>query len=144
MVLSCRRCLYILEINPLSVTSFADIAHSVCWLSFCSVSFAVQKLSVSLAPMCLLLFYGHSSRRWTREDVAGLVRERLASVQRKRASESTVLYGVLNPFLVCFVHAVRVRLSTGSCPVFPAPSIEGTFFPLLCFGHTHGIWRFPG
>ena len=45
--LSCMNCLYILDINPLSVISLANIfSHSVGWDSFCFalVSFAVQKL----------------------------------------------------------------------------------------------------
>ena len=44
--LSCMSCLYILEINPLSVVSFAIIfSHSEgCLFTFLIVSFAVQKL----------------------------------------------------------------------------------------------------
>ena len=44
--LSCRSCLYILEINPLSVVSFAIIFfHSKgCLFTLLIVSFAVQKL----------------------------------------------------------------------------------------------------
>ena len=46
LLLSCMSCLYILEINPLSVASFASIfSHSEgCLLVLCMVSFAVQKL----------------------------------------------------------------------------------------------------
>ena len=46
LVLSCMRCLYILEINPISVVSFASIfSHSECCLfTLLIVSFAVQKL----------------------------------------------------------------------------------------------------
>ena len=46
LVLSCMRCLYILEINPLSVVSFAIIfSHSEgCLFTLLIVSFAVQKL----------------------------------------------------------------------------------------------------
>ena len=46
LVLSCISCLYILEINPLSVTSFAAIfSHSEDSLfTLLIVSFAVQKL----------------------------------------------------------------------------------------------------
>ena len=46
MVLSCMSCLYILEINPLSVVSFAIIfSHSEGFLfTLLIVSFAVQKL----------------------------------------------------------------------------------------------------
>ena len=46
LVLSCMSCLYILEINPLSIVSFAIIfSHSECCLfTLLIVSFAVQKL----------------------------------------------------------------------------------------------------
>jgi len=46
LVLSCMSCLYILEINPLSVVSFATIfSHSEgCLFTLLIVSFAVQKL----------------------------------------------------------------------------------------------------
>ena len=48
LVLSCKSCLYILEINPLSVVSFAIIlSHSEgCLFTLLIVSFAVQKLEV--------------------------------------------------------------------------------------------------
>ena len=46
LVLSCMSCLYILEINPLSVVSFAIIfSHSEgCLLTLLIVPFVVQKL----------------------------------------------------------------------------------------------------
>ena len=46
LVLSCMSCLYILEINPVSVVSFAIIFfHSEgCLFTLLIVSFAVQKL----------------------------------------------------------------------------------------------------
>ena len=46
LVLSCMSCLYILEINPLSVVSFVIIfSHSEgCLFTLLIVSFAVQKL----------------------------------------------------------------------------------------------------
>ena len=45
LALGCMSCLYILEINPLSVVSFAIISsHSEgCFLTLLIVSFAVQK-----------------------------------------------------------------------------------------------------
>ena len=48
LVLTCMSCLYILEINPLSVVSFAIIfSHSEgCLFSLLIVSFAMQKLYV--------------------------------------------------------------------------------------------------
>ena len=47
LLLSCISCLYILEINPLSVASFETIfSHSVsCLFVFFMASFAVQKLA---------------------------------------------------------------------------------------------------
>ena len=46
LALSCMSCLYILEINPLSVVSFAiTFSHSEgCLFTLLTVSFAVQKL----------------------------------------------------------------------------------------------------
>ena len=46
LVLSCMSCLYILEINPLSVVSFAIIfsRSEGCLFTLLIVSFAVQKL----------------------------------------------------------------------------------------------------
>jgi len=57
LVLSCRRCFYILEINPLWVTSFANIfSHSVgCLFILFRVSFAVQTL-LSLIRFHLFIF----------------------------------------------------------------------------------------
>ena len=48
LVLSCLSCLYVLEINPLSVVSFAIIfSHSEgCLFTLFVVSFAVQKLLI--------------------------------------------------------------------------------------------------
>ena len=53
LVLSCMSCLYILEINPLSVVSFAIIfSHSEGYLfTLLIVCFAVQKLLIT----CLMM-----------------------------------------------------------------------------------------
>ena len=52
LVLSCMSCLYILEINPLSVVSFAKIFfHSEgCLFTWLIVSFAVQTLLGLIRP----------------------------------------------------------------------------------------------
>ena len=57
LILSCMSCLYILKINPLLVTSFANIfSHSVRFLFILfMVSFAVQKL-LSLIRSLLHIF----------------------------------------------------------------------------------------
>jgi len=57
LVLRCRRCFYILEINSSSVASFENIfSHSVCCLFvFLRVSFAMQK-RLSLIKSHLFIF----------------------------------------------------------------------------------------
>ena len=57
LALSCRSCLYIFEINSLSIASFAIIfSHSEgCLFTLLRVSFVVQKLLI-LIWSCLLLF----------------------------------------------------------------------------------------
>ena len=57
LVMSCMSCLYILEINPLSVVSIAIIfSHSEgCLFTVLRVSFAVQKL-LSLISSQLFIF----------------------------------------------------------------------------------------
>ena len=57
LALSCMSCLYILEINPLSVVSFVVIfSHSAgCHFTLLVVSFAVQKL-LSLIRSHLITF----------------------------------------------------------------------------------------
>ena len=58
LVLSCMSCLYILEINPLSVVSFAIIfSHSEgCLFTLLVVSFAMQKLLFNQVPVVYFLF----------------------------------------------------------------------------------------
>ena len=71
LALTCINCLYILEINPLLVVSFAIIfSHSEdCLFTLLIVSFTVQKL-LSLVRSHLFCFYFHYSRRWAIEDLA--------------------------------------------------------------------------
>ena len=58
LVLSCMCCLHILEINPLSVVSFAIIFfHSEgCLFTLLIVSFAVQKLLSLILSHLFILF----------------------------------------------------------------------------------------
>ena len=60
LTLSCISCLYILEINPLSVASFANIfSHSEgCLFILFMVSFAVQKLlSFNRSHLFIFVFF---------------------------------------------------------------------------------------
>ena len=66
-------CLYILEINSLSIASFAIIcSHSeVCLFTLLIVSFVVQKLlSLIKFHLFIFCFYFHYSGRWVIEDPA--------------------------------------------------------------------------
>ena len=71
LVLTCMSCFYNLEINPLSVVSFAIIfSHSKCCLfTLLIVYFAMQKLS-SLIRSHLFVFYFCYYRRCVIEDLA--------------------------------------------------------------------------
>ena len=74
LVLNCISCLYIFEINLLSVASVAIIfSYSEGYLlTLLIVSFVVQKI-LSLIRSCLFVyfcFYFHYSRRWVIEDPA--------------------------------------------------------------------------
>ena len=69
LLLSCMSCLYILEINPLSVASLVNIfSHSVgCLFILFRVSFAVQKLWSLNSPHLFIFIFrltndGHSNR----------------------------------------------------------------------------------
>ena len=73
LVLSCMSCLYILEINPLPVVSFAIIfSHSKgCLFTLLMVYFAVQKLlSLIRSYLFTFVFCFHYSRKWILEDLA--------------------------------------------------------------------------
>ena len=66
-------CLYILEVNPLSVVSLATIfSHSEsCHFTLLIVSLAVQKpFKFNQVPLVYFCFYFHYSRRWVIEDLA--------------------------------------------------------------------------
>ena len=67
LILSCMSCLYILEINYLSFTSFAKIfSHSVgCPFILLTVSFAVQKFLNIIVTF--VYFYFHYSKRWLKK-----------------------------------------------------------------------------
>ena len=73
VVLSCMSCWCILEVNTLSVVSFAIMfSHSEgCLFTLFIVSFAVQKaFKFNQVPLVYFCFYFHYSRWWTIEDLA--------------------------------------------------------------------------
>ena len=72
VVLSCMSCLYILEINPLSIVSFAIIfSHSTVVFSPClEFPLLCKSFSVQSGPTHSLVFLFLLSRRWVIEDLA--------------------------------------------------------------------------
>ena len=72
LVLSCTSCLYILEINPLSIVTFAIIFfHSEgCLFTLLIVFFAVQKLVSLIRSHLLTSVFFLYSRKWVTEDLA--------------------------------------------------------------------------
>ena len=65
-------CLYILEMNPLSVVSFTIIfSHSEgCLFTLLIVSFAVQKLLSLIRSQLFTFVFICYSRKWVIEDLA--------------------------------------------------------------------------
>ena len=69
LVLSCMSCLYIVEINPLSVVSYDIIfSHSEGCL-FTLLICCVKALKFNQVPLAYFCFYLHYSRRWVIEDL---------------------------------------------------------------------------
>ena len=71
LVLSCMSCLYILEINSLSIVSFAIIfPHSEgCLFTLFIVCFA-KAFKFNQVPIVYFCFYFRYSRKWVIEDLA--------------------------------------------------------------------------
>ena len=72
LILSCMSCLYVLEINPLSVASFANMfSHSEgCLIILFMVSFAVQKLlSFIRSHLFIFVFISISLGGWSKKTI---------------------------------------------------------------------------
>ena len=72
LALSYMSCLYILEINPLSVVSFASIFSSSesCLFTLLSFLCYAKAFKFNQVPFVYFCFYFHYSRRWVIEDLA--------------------------------------------------------------------------
>ena len=67
LVLNCPSCLYILDINPLSVISFAIIfSHS----EGCLFTLLLKAFKFNQTPLVYFCFYFHYFRTWVIEDLA--------------------------------------------------------------------------
>ena len=72
LALSCMSCLYILEINPLSVVSFAIIfsLSEGCLFTLLSFLCCAKAFKFNQVPLVYFCFYFHYSRRWVIENLA--------------------------------------------------------------------------
>ena len=113
LILSCMSCLFILEINPLSVVWFVTVfSHSEgCLLTLFISSFAVQKLfSLSRSHLFIYFcFYFHYSRSRVKEDLAVIyVKECTAyKPSSTRFIVSGITFKSLIHFEFIFVYGVR-------------------------------------
>ena len=113
LVLSYMSGLYILEINTLSVTSFANtISHSVdCLFVLFMVSFAVQKLfNLIRSHLFIFVFIFITLGGGSKKDLAVVyVKECSAHVSSKSFIVSSFIFGSLIHFEFIFVYGVKGR-----------------------------------
>ena len=109
LVLSCISCLYILEINPLSVVSFAVV------LPFWGLSFhlaysflcCAKAFKFNQVPLVYFGFYFHYPRRWVLEDLVLIyVIECSAYFSSKSFIVSGLTFRSLIHFKFIFVYSV--------------------------------------
>ena len=103
-------CLYILEINPLSVVSFAIIfSHSGGSFHRVYSFFAVQKLlSLTRSHLFTFIFYFHYSRRWIIKDLAWTMSlSALPMFSSKSFMVSGLTFRSLIHFKFIFVYGIR-------------------------------------
>ena len=109
VLLSCVSCLYILDINPLLVTSFTNIfSHSIgCLFILLMVSFDVQKL-LSLFRCHLFIFISFAlGERSKKLFLQYLSKSVLPMFSSKSFTFSGLKYRSLNHFEFIFVYGVR-------------------------------------
>ena len=113
LISNCLSCLYILEINPLSVDSFANIfSHSEgCLFILFMVSFAVQKLlSLIRSHLFIFVFIFITLGGGSKKDLAVVyVKECSAHVSSKSFIVSSFIFGSLIHFEFIFVYGVKGR-----------------------------------
>jgi len=103
LVLSFMNCLDILEVNPLSVASFANIfSHSEGGLLF-MVSSVVQKLLSLIRSHLFIFFNFHYSGKWAKKDLAVIyVKECSAYVFLEELCSVWPYTEIFKPFKIYF------------------------------------------
>ena len=108
LLLSCVSCLYILEINPLSVALFVNILyHSEgCLFVLLMVSFAVQKL-LSLTRFHFFVFISITLGDKLKKDIAAIYAKEYLVFSSKSFIVSSLTFLSLIHFKFIFVYGVR-------------------------------------
>ena len=110
-ILSYMSCLYILEIKPLLVTSFANIfSHSVgCLFISFMVSFAVQKLiSLIRFPLLIFAFISIAFGDWPKKTLVWFMSENVLPMFSTRSyMVLCLIFKSLSHFEFIFVYGVR-------------------------------------
>ena len=129
--LSFKGCLYILEINPLSMVPFAIIVSHSEGCLFIIYRFLCCAEAFNYLHLFIFCFYFHYSRRWVIEDFALIY---VTTVLPMFSSKSFIVSGLTFRYLIyfefIFVYGSNFTL-TCSCPVFPAMFIESVVFAPL-------------
>ena len=137
LILSCTSYLYILDINPSLVTSFANIfSHYIgCLFSFLVVSFAVQKLSVWLGPLCLFLLLFLLPWETDLKILLRFMSKHVLPMFSLGVLWCHVLHLDLSTILSLFLYMgwgnILISLIYVYCPAFPTPLVEETVFSPL-------------
>ena len=138
LILSCMSCLYSLEINLLSVTSFANIfSHSVGYLFVLIMfSFAVQKLLSLIRSLFTFGFISITLGDRSKKVLLQIVSKSILPMFSSRSFIVSILtFRSLIHFEFIFVYGVRECSNfiffTCSCPVSPAPVTEENVFSPL-------------
>ena len=128
-----------MEINPLSVASFANIfSHSEgCLLVLLMVSFAVQKLlSLTSSHLFTSAFISFALGDWSKKILLRFMSKNLSPMFSSRSfMVSCLTFRSLTQFEFIFVYGVRECSNfiffTRSCPAFPTPLVKETLFSPL-------------
>ena len=109
-MLSCMRCFYILNINPLSIASFANIFfHSISGLFvLLIVFFAVQKLlSLIRSHLFIFAFISFALRDWSKKILLWFMSQNILPMFFSRSFRvSCLIFRFLNHFEFIFVYGV--------------------------------------
>ena len=137
LLISCMHYLYILEIKPLSVASFANIFSQSVVCLFISSSFAVQKIvSLTRSHLFLFVFISIDLGDWLKKTLVLFMSENVLPLFPSRSfMVSGLMFKSLSHFEFIFVSGVRMCSNFidlhVAIPTFLTPLAEETIFSPL-------------